>query len=268
MPIPVAVGAVMAGAGIANSILGKKKKASVDVAGMTRDTNSGVTNQTGIVGNQSEALKALNPAYAAGMNKLGTDYTNTSTGIANDYQRNLAGVDAIDAQAAEKAKALNQVQAARTLPLNQMLMRQNLAASGGMRTGAAGKTLNAPVMQNAQQQSDFSKTLDIKNLEAKSARTEKGVDTLYSSSAGAALEKFGLDRDTMNTLLANNRSDIILQAAQLLGIDQQRVANMLGIRGIQANQSIANAGMYNNAQNSLNSALIGGGTQLMAAAKK
>ena len=256
MPIPLAVALAPAAIGLANSIFGKKKSANVDIPGMTKTITEGSSRQQGIVGNQAQALSALNPAYQTGMTNLGAGYTQTSEDLAKNYQANLAQLGTADTMAAEKAKALNQQEAARNIPLQQQLIREQLAATGGTRTGQAGKAMAAPVTQAAQQASNYSKTLDIQNLQAKSARQQQGVDTLYQSQAGAALQKLGLDRDTMNTLLANNRSDIIMQAAQLLGIDQQQVANLLGIKGIQTNVNIANATGYNANQAALNQGLV------------
>jgi hypothetical protein len=263
VPALLAIGAGTMGAGLLNSVLGKKKKASVDTAAMMEDIRKSTEAQKGIVGQQTTALQALNPAYESGMKGLGESYTKTATDLAKAYQTNLTGVGTAEQMAAEKAKALQTQTAARNIPLQQQLIRQQLAATGGGRTGQAAKALSAPVSQAATQASDFSKTLDIQTLQAQSARQEKGIDTLFQTQAGAALTKLGLDKETITTLLNNNRSDIILQAGQLLGIDQQQLANMLGIAGIQTNVNIANAAGYNANQAALNQALIGTGGYLV-----
>jgi hypothetical protein len=253
-------------AGVASSLMGsmlsnKNKKAKVNTEGLTSITNQAASQQRGIANDTYTALQDSLKNYGTEAGQLGADYEGKANQIGEDYQKSLSTLGQADKDAAERAIAMKSRQSSAQIPLAQQSIREALAATGGLRTGSAGRALAQPVVQAQQQTADLADTLAIQNLGKQSARQEKGVDALYNSKAGAALQRFGLDKETMNTLLQSGRTDLITRATQLLGISSQEVANLLGIGGINVNNSLAQTAAANANQNSIVEALMkmGGG---------
>jgi hypothetical protein len=261
----IAIGAGLAAGGLAGSIFGKKKKASVDTGAMLGAINKSTETQKNLVGNQFSDLQQPTAQFKTGMGQLGEDYLKSTQANAENYQKNLTQVGEAEKVAADKALAASQTAQASTIPLQQQAIRQSLASAGQLRTGAAAKALTAPVQQLTQNLGQERAASDVNIASRNAARLEQGVNTLYQSKAGADLEKLGMDKDTLTTLLNAGRTDIINKYASLIGIDQQQLANILGVQGIQANVGLANTAASNQNQAAIYNALTGLGGQIMGA---
>lgn len=242
---------------LADTLFGRKKP-KIDYAAMNSIVDKGVKTQTGIAEKQFSDLSALNKPYEEKMTNLGKTYEEGVTGMGQEYLANLKQLGSEDELAAQKARVLAGKRVSQSIPINQALIRQNLAATGNLRTGAAGRMLQQPVLDANRQLSEYGQELDIQNLQRQSARQEKGVDAMYSGKMGASLERLGLDKETFNTLLQNGRTDIISKSLQLLGISEKEISNLLGIQGIQANAELADTAAYNQGGASLLNAIMTG----------
>jgi len=230
---------VIAGLGIAaaSSYLNKPKKPNT--SGLQMFNQMYGKQQKDLVNQQFTDLQPGNERYRTQREALGQAFEDKSAGQAEEYQKNLMGLGEYDRQAADKSSALQQEKDFRSVPMQQQMIRENLAASGGMRTGGAARAMSQPTMEAAQRSSDYSRGLESTLLERQAARAEKGVDTVYTSKAGAAMERLGIDKETLTTLYNSGRTDIINRAGQMLGISQQELANMLAVEGIQINAGLA-----------------------------
>lgn len=265
MPIPIAaIGATMAAGSLAGSILGKKKKAKgPDIGYLTGQIKQGSEKARGYVGQEFGELAPVTTQYGQGIEELGTGYEAKTKGLAEEYQKNLGQLGEADKTARDLSVALKSKESYGAVPMQQQMIREQLAASGGMRTGAASKLLAQPTMQAAQDVSRAGTEMDISNLERQSARQEQGVNTLYQSQAGAALTKLGLDQEKLTTLMENGRADIISKYAKLAGIDEAELNALLGLEGMRTQVDMANTTAANARQQEIWNQLGGLGSSLM-----
>jgi len=258
------VGAGLAGAGLAGSIFGKKKKAKgPDIGYLTGIVKQGAEKARGLTGQEYETLQPLSQKYGAGIEELGAGYESKIRGLGEEYQKGLAGVGESEKAARDLAVALQQKEEYGAVPLQQQMIREQLAAGGGLRTGAAGKLLAQAPTQAAQRVSQFRTQADIERLSREAARQEEGVRNLYQTQAGAALTKLGLDQTKLQTLLETGRTDIINKYAKLAGIDEAELNAILGIHGLATQTEMANVAAENARQQAILEQLGGLGTSLI-----
>lgn len=240
MALPV----IAAGAGmsIAGGLLaGRRKKPNIDIAGMENTARQGAMEQRGIADALRGGLDTGRANYRDEADRLGLGIQKDLTKLGENYGANINRLGDVDKLQTEAMKRQAQERAHRNVPQQQQMIREALASSGGMRTGAAGRALMQPGMQAAQQSADFASEADIAQLGRTSARQRDAVDAVYTSAAGARLERLGLDKQTLQTLFDSGRHDLIQHAAQMAGISQQLTNDLLGIHGTKANVAIADA---------------------------
>lgn len=265
MAIPLAaIGLGMQAASLASSVFGKKKKAKgPDIGYLTGQIKEGSEKARGLAGQEFQALQPLSGQYGTQMEQLGAGYEQKAKGLAEEYQKGLGQLGEADKTARDLSVALKTKEEMGSVPLQQQMLREQLAASGGLRTGAAGKILAQPTQQAAERVGQFGSQLDVENLARQSARQEQGVSALYQSQAGAALTKLGLDQTKLQTLLDAGRTDIISKYAKLAGIDEAELNAMLGLHGMAAQTEMANVAASNAQKQSVLDALSGFGGSLV-----
>jgi len=253
----------LAAGGLAGSVLGKKKKAKVDVAGMTNLVKGSSGRQKDLIGQQFNELQPMSAEYEAkrtglsesiqpGFEKIGKDLMTGYGQVGQQEQSNL-----------ENILNTRQQQNARNIPLQQQLLREQLAASGGLRTGGAAKVMQAPVTQAQTEQADLASTLSQQAMERQTGRLEKGTEAQAGLAKEALTTKLGIDEDTMNTLFQTGRTDIIEKLGALRGVESDELQSLLGIMGLKTQTDLANTAASNANQQALWSSLSGLGGQLI-----
>lgn len=200
-----------------------------DVEPLRRRTKESTKKQREIVAGLSGQLVPLTQQFGTAQQAASKQFGEASTAASGAYKSGLEGLGTEDERARQLALERETQRQYRTLPGQQQAIRESLAATGRLRTGQAGTALAQPVLQTAQRVSDLSGVLEQQGMERQSARKEAGLQAVYETSKGTALEKLGLDKDTARTLLELGRTDLIQQAASLVGIEQNELNALLGI---------------------------------------
>jgi len=255
--LPIA-GAALGGAGLAGSLFGKKKKPNLNIAAIQQTAQRGAEQQRGLIGAQESQLRPLTEQFKTGREQLSASIQPEFAKVGEQLRSGLAGIGDIEAQASEQALDLQQRRAARDIPLQQQLLREQLAASGGLRTGGAARVLQQPVVQQQQAQSDLAAQLASERLSREASRQETGAMQQAELARQGLVQRLGVDEGTLNMLLELGRTDIIDRIGALRGVSQDETNAMLGALGLQAQQSAAEAA----AENQRRQALFSGLTQL------
>lgn len=258
-----AIGAGLAGVGLAGSIFGKKKKASVDLTPYKQQIGKGATQQRDLVNQQFESLKPLTEQYGQQRADLSGQIEPRFEQIGKDLMTGYGQVGDAEQQAIQAALARQQTIGARNLPLQQQAIREGLASAGQLRTGGAARALQAPVTQFQQQQADMRSGMESEGLARQAGRLERGTEAQANLAKEAFSTKLGMDKETMDSLLSMNRTDLIEQAAALRGISKEETQSMLSLLGIQTNVDLANQAAANQRQQAIWSGLAGLGGSLM-----
>lgn len=258
------VGAGLTGAGLAGSLFGKKKKApSIDVAGMRRLIGDYSQKQRDMIGQQFEQLQPLTQQYQQRAGELGAGIEQQYGDIAEQYRGGLGQVGQAEQQTMEQLLANRRTQAARDIPLMQQMQREQAAASGLMRTGAAGRMMQQPVQQFQQEQSDLYGDLAAQRMGSETQRQQRALEVQREMATSAAAQRLGIDKDSMNTLLQTGREDLIRKFADLRGVSTAELNGMLQAMGLQTQVDLANTAAENERRQALWSALSGLGGQFM-----
>jgi len=246
---PLLIGGALGGAA---GLLGSKKpkKPEVDVLGLNRMAQSAAAQKRGIIQGLNPQLNPLTEQFKQSTTGLGEGLVKNVEGQGQQYLKDVEDTG----KAADTARFnLAQEQTFRNLPQVQQAIRESLAGTGGLGRGYAATELAKAPLQAAQSLSDLTKELAIGGAE----RRGQALDRVYQTNTGAQLSKVGIDKDTANTLLETGRSDILNQAAQLLGVEDQLADDLFGIQQLALTGQFANAGAENDRKNQLMQALAG-----------
>lgn len=168
---------------------------------------------------------------------VGQGFIDQSKQRALDFGKQLEGIDTSDLVRQRQAKAREL--AFRDLPSVQQNIRESLAATGGLGRGAAIRALQAPVLQAAQTSADQSFAIQSAADEGNLLRRQQAVENMFNTTQGAALQKFGIDKDTAMLLLETGRADVLDRAAALAGIEGQRTQGLLDIEQARQQSEMA-----------------------------
>lgn len=264
MAIPLAaVGVGLQAAGLAGSLLGKKKKAKVNTAAMTDIVQRGTQTQKDLIGQQFDQLKPMTEQYGKDMAGLSSSIEPAYAKIGENLKAGYQDVAPAEQKAIDTKLGREQEIAARNIPLQQQLLREQLAATGNLRTGAAGKALQATVQQAAQERADLASQLQSEAQSREASRLEKGTEVEAELAKEAFTTKLGLDKATFDNLLQLGRTDLIEKLSALRGVSAEETQNMLSILGVQTNVDLAEAAADNASKQGLYSGLSGLGSSLL-----
>jgi hypothetical protein len=189
--------------------------------------NRGADTQAGLIKGGFTTTGELGEKFRTERDALGRTFETGANQRAEQFAQGLQQVESPNLVREQQAKAREL--AFRGLPGTQELIRENLAATGGLNRGAAVRALQQPVLQASQQASDtgfqIQQEANLRNIQ----RKQIALDTIFNTGQGAALERLGIDRETANVLLETGRSDILDRAFKLAGIEEGRTQGLLNI---------------------------------------
>lgn len=253
----------LSAAGTLGSAFGKKKSSSFNTAPFLDAAKKSSAAQRDLIAQQFEQLQPLSEQRRSEAGSLGTGIEQKFGDISQQYRSGLSGIGDLEQKTLDSILSNRQVQSARNIPLQQQMVRENLAASGGFRTGGAARAMQAPVLQQQQEQADLASQLATERMGREATRAEKGVDVQAEMAKQGALQKLGIDEDTMRTLFETGRTDIIDKLAGLRGVEADELQSMLGILGMQTQANLAKDAASNANRQALLSSLTGLGGQLI-----
>lgn len=210
---------------------------SVDINMLRTLLEQGTQKQRGLIKGAYEKTPELSQKFGAKMGELGTGFVTGSEQRAKQFGTQLTGLESPEMVRQRQAKATEL--AFRNLPQAQQMIRENLAATGGLGRGAAVRALQQPVMQASQQAADEAFRIQQAADERGIARQELAISNLFETGQGAALEKLGIDKDTATMLLKTGRADILDRAIKLAGIESAYTQGLMDIEVMRGQQEAA-----------------------------
>ena len=150
-------------------------------------------------------------------------------------------------------KAKQQVLGA--LPELQRAARENAAATGGLKRGAAAEMVQRPVTEAAATLGTAAGDIALQSQIA----SQNALDKVFTGDRAFELERLGIDRATAQTLLDAGRTDILQEALGLVGVEDQLTTDLLGIEQMRMEAEAAKEAGKAQRRSALTSALIGAG---------
>lgn len=242
---------VMAGTSLASSLMNKKKKVGTpDPTNLVTASNVGADTQIRTAQGLTKALQPLSATYktdsAANSSALKAD----TAGLGKAY---LESMKTLGDEAGTNASNTLKQNVLAAQPDIQRSLRETLAASGGLDRGAApvaaARAGQEAAAQIGQGESAIAQQ-KIANLEAATTR-------VFGANTAAVTQATGMDQDTINTLLASGRQDLISEAQAIMQAERDRTSNLIGIQQNANTTKLAAETASAGGQNALLQSLLG-----------
>lgn len=222
-------GAVIGGAaGLAGSLLGKKKSKAPDLTPIINMANQSSQRQGEIASNVRGQLAPLTQDFSKGVQGLATGLQSQVASNADQYVRQQeTASQAMNRSLSDELKQ----RVLSTQPELQRQLREGLAASGQLRSGAAAAANMGLSNELASQIGQGQTKIQQADLMARQA----ALETAMQMNEKALYSATGLNKDALSAVFASGRADLIDEATALIEAEKSRL-NAVG--GLAQNQSI------------------------------
>lgn len=245
-------GAVISGAaGLAGSLLGKKKTKAPDLTPIINMANQSAQRQGEIASNVRGQLAPLTQDYSKGVQGLATGLQTQVANSADKYVKDQEGASqALNRSLSDELKQ----RVMSTQPELQRQLREGLAASGQLRSGAATAANMGLSNELASQIGQGQMKIQQGDLQARQA----ALETAMQMNDKALFTATGMNKDQMQAVFQSGRQDLIDEASALIEAEKSRLN---AVAGLAQNQSTYNLAAQSAADQNRNQ-LISSGADL------
>lgn len=191
--------------------------------------NKDLERRRAIQASLSPKLQAANQEFQTGINNQSQALSDRNEAALSQFGTDVSKLNEADVAANAAAANTAQERAFRTLPAQQQLIRESLAANGLSRTGSAARQLSAPVTNAARMVNDYSTDLENNRLANVSRRGEAVATAGLDTRKQTALARMGLDSNAIQYLNSIGRQDLVNEAATAAGLSQDEAAGLSDI---------------------------------------
>jgi hypothetical protein len=232
---------------------------TIDVAALFDSIAKAGTDQRRMINELPAELQPLYAQYQASLGKAGTTLQDTTKQIGQDLlTQTKANYDPNSAAVQATLAALKQ-QDYSTLPGTLNSLKANLAATGGLSTGGAGRALTSAILAPAAQYSQQAANTQAQQLNMQQQNVQQALNKIASLDDATAQQLFGMSTAEAANILQYGRSDLQGQLSQLINQSVNETNQTLSVQGIQANNAYQNAVTRNAQQNALTNDIVGTG---------
>jgi hypothetical protein len=245
-------GAVIGGAaGLAGSLLGKKKSKAPDLTPIINMANQSAKRQGEIATNVRGQLAPLTQDYSKGVQGLATGLQTQVASNANQYVKDQeTASQALNRSLSDELKQ----RVLSTQPELQRQLREGLAASGQLRSGAAAAANTNLANELASQIGQGQMKIQQGDLQARQA----ALETAMQMNDKALFTATGMNKDQLQAVFQSGRQDLIDEASALIEAEKSRLN---AVAGLAQNQSTYNLAAQSAADQNRNQ-LISSGADL------
>ncbi len=135
-----------------------------------------------------------------------------------------------------------------TLPGTLTNLRAQLAGTGGLSTGGAGRALTSAVMAPAAQFSQQAANTEANQLNLQQTNVQAALNKIAQLDDQTAQSLFGMSKEQAANILQYGRSDLQTQLSQLINQSVNETNQKLSVEGLQAQNAYQNAVTRNQQQ--------------------
>jgi hypothetical protein len=218
-------------------LLSKPKVPSLDTGALKNIANQTAQTQRDLITQRMAGLEPLNAQFKTGREGLSARIPQESEALLTQLVQDTGKIgEQEQAQNAQATQAFRE-QSFRDVPEIQKMIRNQLAGSRLMGSGAALSSLAKPTINAAQSSADMASQLEQQRLGNAVRRSEDLASTGFTTRQKAMADRLGLDDDTLNQLTQMGRGDLIQKFSDLSGVEGQYGADMMNIeQARQANE--------------------------------
>lgn len=233
-----------------------RKLPSIDLSALFDTIRKSGAYQKELINNLPASLKPLYDQYQTSLGEAGTTLQNTTNEIGQNLLDRTKAVYDPNGAAAQATLAALKMQDYSTLPGTLTNLRAQLAATGGLARGGAGKALTSAVLAPAAQYAQQAANTTAQQLNLGQNATIQAINKVASMDDATANSLFGMSKEQASQILQYGRQDLRDQLTQLINQSVQESNQMLGVQGIQAQNAYQNALTRNQQQAAITNGLV------------
>lgn len=227
-------GAVIGGVagGLMGGLSGKKKAKAPDMQPIIDMANQSAKRQGEIATNVRGQLAPLTQDYSKGVQGLATGLQSQVASSADKYVRDQEGASqALNRSLSDELKQ----RVMSSQPELQRQLREGLAASGQLRSGAATAANMGLASDLANQIGQGQTKIQQADLQARQA----ALETAMQMNDKALYTATGMNKDQMQAVFQSGRQDLIDEASALIEAEKSRLNAVAGLAQNQATYNLA-----------------------------
>jgi len=264
-------GAVIGGAGgvLAGLLNGDRKQPTPDLAALFQTIAASGANERQLINQLPVDLQPLYANYKASLGTAGQTFQGANAQIGQTLEDKTAALYGPNSPAVQATLAALKQQDYSTLPGTLNTLKANLAATGGLSRGGAGKAITQAVLAPAAQYSQQAATVTGAQLTAEQQAKQAAINKVAALDETTAQTMLGMSKEQAMQILQYGRQDLQQQLTQLINQSNNQTTQTLNAEGIQTNAGYQNA-VANNANqaavvNGLVNTGVAGGTGIVNA---
>lgn len=229
---------------------------TVDIQNLLATIAKNKQSNESLINQLPESLRPLYAQYQASLGNTGTTLQGATTQIGQNLLDKSTALYDPNGPAAQATLAALKQQDYSTLPGTLNSLRSNLAATGGLARGGAGKAITQAVLAPAAQYSQQAATVQGQQLTAQQNATQQALNKIASIDDATANSLFGMSKEQATQILSSGRQDLRDQLTQLVNNNNAATSTTLGAYGIADQNAYQNAVTRNNQQAAVTNGLV------------
>lgn len=251
-----------AGAGLINS---NRDIPSLDLQALFSTIASSGQNERQLINQLPVDLQPLYQQYKDSLGAAGANLSSTNTDIGKALTDKTAALYDPNGAAVQATLAALKQQDYSTMPGTLTALKSNLAATGGLSRGGAGRAITQAVLAPAAQYSQQAATVQGQQLTAQQQATQAAINKVAALDESTAQSLFGMSKEQATQILTSGRQDLQTQLTQLINQSRNEAGQTLAVQGIQANNGYQEAVANNANQAAITNGLMNTGASVVNA---
>jgi len=249
-------GAAIGGAGgvIAGLLNGDRSQPTPDLAALFGTIAASGQNERQLINSLPVNLQPLYAQYKASLGAAGNTYQTTNAAIGQNLTDQTAALYGPNSAPVQATLAALKQQDYSTLPGTLTALKSQLAATGGLERGGAGKAITQAVLAPAATFSQQAANVTGTQLTAQQQAQQAAINKVAALDETTAQTMLGMSKDQAMQILQYGRQDLQTQLTQLINQSNIETNQNLAVQGIGTNAGYQNAV----AQNANQAAVVNG----------
>ncbi|SRR5260221_668410 len=248
--------------GVVSGLINSGGNPTTDLAPLFAQIAASGVNERQMINMLPENLKPLYENYKASLGQTGTTLQTATTGIGQKLLDQTKALYNPESPAVQATLAALKQQDYSTLPGTLTNLRSQLAATGGLERGGAGKAITQAVLAPAAQYSQQAANVTGQQLQTQQTATQTALNKIASLDDETAQSLFGMNKEQALQILQYGRQDLRDKLTSLVNQSHSETDQKLGLLGYQANQGYKNAVADKAQQDAIVNGLVNTGVDL------
>jgi hypothetical protein len=229
---------------------------TLDLSALFDTLNKSGQYQKDIINQLPDQLKPLYQQYQDSLAKAGTGLQTATTDIGKALTDKTAALYDPNSAAVQATLAALKQQDYSTLPGTLTNLKAQLAATGGLSRGGAGKAITQAALAPAATFSGQAGTVEAQQLQAGQAAKQAAINKVAQLDEQTAQDLFGMSKQEATELMTTGRSDLQQRMTDLVNQSIRDTSSRLGLQGLQAQNAFQNAQERLKQKNALTSDIV------------